>query len=345
MTSWHSILTALVQRTDLTAQDAAWAMERVMAGEATSAQIAAFAVGLRAKGETVTELLALSDTMLAHGTPFTRSSGLTGRRVVDIVGTGGDGSNSVNISTMAAIVTAAAGATVIKHGNRAASSQCGSADVLAELGLLLDLPAERVVEVADEVGITFCFAPVWHPAMRHAGPARRELGIPTTFNYLGPIGNPARPEAMALGVADGRMGALIAGVLARRGVDGYVFRSDNGMDELSTTAHATVWSVREGEVAVERLDPADHGFAAASVADLAGSDAAGNAAVVRRVLAGQPGPVRDAVVLNAALALAAVAGTAGGVDAALAAQLPVAGAAIDSGAAAALLDRWIGATK
>ena len=225
-------------------------------------------------------------------------------RLLDIVGTGGDRSMSVNISSMAAIVAAGAGATVVKHGNRSASSKSGSADVLEALGVRLDLDPGQVAAVAAEAGITFAFAPRFHPALRHAAVPRRELGIGTTFNLLGPLANPARPAAQAIGCADGRMAEVLAGVFAARGVDALVFRGDDGLDELTTTTTSTVWSVHDGDATASVLDPADLGLAPATAADLRGGDTAHNADVVRRLLDGEAGPVRDAVVLNAGAALA-----------------------------------------
>ncbi|MGA8257245.1 MAG: anthranilate phosphoribosyltransferase, partial [Nocardioides sp.] len=290
MSSWPEVLGALVECTDLTAEQATWAMGEILEGEATPAQIAGFAVALRAKGETIDEVSGLADAMYARRTPIEIEG-----RLLDVVGTGGDRSMSVNISTMAAIVAAGAGARVVKHGNRSASSQSGSADVLEALGIRLDLPPARVAEVAVEAGITFLFAAAFNPAMRHTAVPRRELGIGTTFNFLGPLANPARPAAQAIGCADLRMAPIMAGVFARRGADAWVFRGDDGLDELTTTTTSQVWLVSGGEVATGVVDPVVFGFAPATTADLRGGDATHNADVVRRVLAGESGPVRDAV--------------------------------------------------
>ncbi|MFL6159872.1 MAG: anthranilate phosphoribosyltransferase, partial [Marmoricola sp.] len=241
--TWPEVLTALVGRQDLTADQTSWAMGEILAGAATPVQIAGFAVALRSKGETVEEMQGLVDAMYAHATPLSVPG-----RTLDVVGTGGDRSFSVNISTMAAIVAAGAGVTVVKHGNRSASSKAGSADVLELLGIRLDLPADRVAQVARDAGITFCFAAAFHPALRHAAVARSELGIGTTFNFLGPIANPAKPAAQAIGCADVRMAPVMAGVFARRGVDAWVFRGDDGLDELTTTTTSRLWAVRGGEV-------------------------------------------------------------------------------------------------
>jgi anthranilate phosphoribosyltransferase len=252
---------------------------------------------------------------------------------------------SVNISTMAAIVAAGAGARVVKHGNRSASSKSGSADVLEALGIRLDLAPARVAEVAEEAGITFCFSAAFHPAMRHAAVPRRELGIATTFNILGPLTNPARPQAQAIGCADARMAPVMAGVLAGRGVDAWVFRGDDGLDELTTTTTSTLWRVHEGQVTESSVDPASLGIARATTEDLRGGDAAHNADVVRRLLAGEQGPVRDAVVLNAGAALAVYDSPDADVDTALEAGVAKAAQAIDSGAARSALARWVAATS
>lgn len=333
---WPTVLATLVAGTDLSDAQARWAMGQVLAGEATPVQIAGFAVALRAKGETIDEVSGLAEAMLAAATPIAVRG-----RLLDVVGTGSDRSMSVNISTMAAIVAAGAGATVVKHGNRSASSQCGSADVLEALGVRLDLPADRVARIADEVGITFCFAAGFHPALRHAAVPRRELGIGTTFNFLGPLANPVRPAAQAIGCADLRMAPVLAGVFARRSADAWVFRGDDGLDELTTTTTSSVWLVRDGVVRAATLDPARHGFALSSIEALRGGDSTFNAEVVRRVVAGEAGPVRDAVLLNAAAALAVYDRADGDLDDQLAHGLERARAAVDSGAAADLLARWI----
>jgi len=340
VSSWPEVLTALIGRTDLTGEQAAWAMGEILAGEATPAQIAGFAVALRTKGETIEELSGLVDAMYAHALPLTLEG-----RWLDVVGTGGDRSMSVNISTMAALVAAGAGAPVVKHGNRSASSQAGAADVLERLGVRLDLVPQQVAAVAERAGITFCFAPAFHPALRHAAVPRRELGVATTFNVLGPLANPARPAAQAIGCADLRLAPLMAGVYARRGVDAWVFRGDDGLDELTTTTTSRVWAVADGAVTDWVLAPEDVGMARATAADLRGGDAEHNAQVVRDVVDGAAGPVRDAVVLNAAAALAVHAGDAAGDPVArLLGGVRRAEAAIDGGAVRAVLNRWVTAT-
>ena len=334
--SWPEVLSALISHADLTAEQTAWAMGEILAGEATPAQIAGFAVALRAKGETVAELEGLVEAMYARATPLS----VTGR-VLDIVGTGGDRSMSVNISTMAAIVAAGAGVPVVKHGNRSASSKAGSADVLEALGVRLDLPATAVARVGEQAGITFCFAAAFHPALRHAAVARRELGVGTTFNLLGPLAHPAKPEAQAIGCADAAMAPVMAGVFAKRGVDAWVFRGDDGLDELTTTTTSHVWAVSEGRVTEHVVDPLDLGIPRGTAEGLRGQDAAYNADVVRRVVAGEQGQVRDAVVLNAGAALAIHAAEPGTLEERLAAGLVRAQESIDSGQAKAVLERWV----
>ncbi len=343
--TWPGLLTRLIAGTDLTAEQTRWAMGRVMAGEASPVQLAGFLVALRAKGETVDELTGLAEEMLAHAHRISVPG-----RCVDVVGTGGDLMHTVNISTMAALVVAGAGVRVVKHGNRASSSSTGTADVLEALGLRLDHAPARVAELAEEVGITFCFAPVFHPSMRHAGPVRRELGTPTAFNFLGPLTNPAQPAAAAIGAPDARMASLMAGVLAARGTSALVFRGHQGLDELAATGPAQVWWVSGGDVAEHSIDAvADLGRAPVTVEELRGGDAATNADVVRRVLAGEAGPVRETVLLNAAAALVADGSLPGTDDGDLVARLRAglghAAAAVDSGGAAAVLGRWVAASQ
>ncbi|HBX80325.1 MAG: anthranilate phosphoribosyltransferase [Propionibacteriaceae bacterium] len=339
---WPDILTGLVQRRDLTSEQAAWAMGEILSGNATPIQIAGFAVALRSKGESVEELAGLSQGMLQHATPINLD-----RESVDVVGSGGDRSHTVNVSTMAGIVAAAAGARVVKHGNRAASSACGTADCLEALGVALTVPPAKQGAILDQCGIVFLFAAAYHPALRHAAPARSGLGIATTFNFLGPLANPARPRAQAVGVADARMAALMADVMAARGDRGLVFRGTDGLDELTTTTTSDVWVIGDGRVTRDTLDPRELGLVPAAPADLVGGDPAHNAGVVRQVMGGATGPVRDIVLLNAAATLLAYAGPRHDVPVAeqLRPQLVTAAAAIDSGAALALVDRWAAATQ
>jgi len=261
--SWPGLIGRLLAGQDLAADDTEWAMDQVMSGEASPAQVAGFVVALRAKGETAPEIAGLATAMLAHA----RSVSVPGP-VVDIVGTGGDGAHTVNISTMSAVVMAAAGARVVKHGGRAASSQSGSVDVLEALGVPVDLGPEAVARCVDEVGIGFCFAQVFHPAMRHAGPVRGQLGVPTAFNLLGPLTNPARPGAALIGCADVRFAPILAEVLAARGDRAVVVRGDDGLDEVTTATTTTVWHAGPGGVRVETLDPTSLGVPVSTADDL-----------------------------------------------------------------------------
>ncbi|TKJ20427.1 anthranilate phosphoribosyltransferase [Blastococcus sp. CCUG 61487] len=334
--TWPALLNRLLAGNDLAVEEAVWVMREVMTGQATPAQVAAFAVALRAKGAAAQEVSGLAAEMLAQATPVSLSL-----ECVDIVGTGGDGAHTVNISSMAALVTAAAGVPVAKHGGRAASSSSGSADVLEALGVVIDLPAASVARCVEEAGIGFFFAPVFHPGMRHAAVPRRELGIATVFNFLGPLTNPARPVAAAIGCADVRMAPVLAQVVADRGARGLVFRGDDGLDELTTATTSSAWVVRDGEVVPDRVDPLALGLPVSDPDALRGGTPDVNADVFRRVVAGERGAVRDAVLLNAAAALAAFDAGEGTLQDGLAAGLERAAAAIDDGRAAALLDRWI----
>jgi anthranilate phosphoribosyltransferase len=341
MTSWPSLLTALVSGMSVSAADTAWAMGEIMSGAATPVQVAGFAVALRAKGESPEEIAGLVRAMLEVAEPLD----LPGP-AVDTCGTGGDRASTVNISTMAALVVRGAGVRVIKHGNRAASSACGSADLLEELGVVIDLPPAAVARCVTEADIGFCFARTFHPALRHAAVARSELGIATFFNVLGPLTNPAQPSAQAVGVADERLAAVMAQVLADRGASALVFRGTDGLDELSVSAPSRVWVVAGGVVRQDAVDPRELGIPAAPAGALRGADAAHNAGVTRRLLDGETGPVRDAVLLNAAAAIVAADGAGPGpVTAQLAAALPRAAEALDSGAAGTALDSWVAASR
>lgn len=344
--NWPTIISALLDGEDLSVSDAAWCMEQVMTGTATPAQLAGFLIALRVKGETVDEIVGFRDAVLEHAVPLPVDP-----MALDIVGTGGDRFGTVNVSTMASIVAAASGVPVIKHGNRAASSSSGSSDVLAALGLDLALPAERVAEVLGEVGITFAYAAAFHPGFRHAGAVRSELGVPTVFNYLGPLCNPARPEASAVGVAHLDRVPLFVGVFQTRGATALVFRGDDGLDELTTTGHSHMWEVSLGQVKEHDLDPRDLGIQRTTIDDLVGGDAAHNAAIVHDVLAGKRGAVRDIVVLNAAAGLVSfeLAKDPSQFQRAILDRfrdkMAVAAEAIDSGAAARKLEEWIAATR
>ncbi|MGA8979245.1 MAG: anthranilate phosphoribosyltransferase [Pedococcus sp.] len=341
--TWPDLLSLLLAGEHLTGDQASWAMDQVMSGEATAVQVAGFLIALRAKGETVEELRGLADMMLAHANRI-----VVPEPSLDIVGTGGDRSHTVNISTMASVVIAASGIRVVKHGNRAASSSSGSADVLEALGVSLTLSPERVQQVAGDAGITFCFAQTFHPAMRHAAAARSGLGVGTTFNALGPLTNPAQPTYAAVGVADRRLATLMAGVFADRGKDAAVFRGDDGLDELTLSTTSTVWWVRGGSVTERTLDPLDLGLERQPIEALRGADAAHNAQVARDLFDGGHGAVRDSVVLNAGIALALTEPDRGSSDedflAGVRAGMDRAEQALDSGAAAEKLAAWAAAT-
>jgi anthranilate phosphoribosyltransferase len=343
--TWPAILSRLLDGEDLSVAAADWAMQQVMTGQATPSQLGAFLIALRAKGETIDEIVGFRDAILEHALELRVDP-----MALDIVGTGGDRFGTVNVSTTASIVAAAAGVPVLKHGNRAASSASGSSDVLAALGIDLTLPPERVADVFREVGISFAFASAFHPGYGHAAATRKELGVPTVFNFLGPLINPARPEASAVGVAQLDRVPLIVGVFQTRGATALVFRGDDGLDELSTTGHSHVWEVSRGLVTEHDIDPRELGIPRASIDDLLGGDAAHNAKVVRSVLQGEPGPVRDIVLLNAAAGLVAFdlakdpSEVQQSIQGRFRAKLAVAAEAIDSGLALAKLDQWIAAT-
>lgn len=343
--SWPEILTAILDRRDLSVSESTWAMRKVMAGEATPSQLAGFLLALRAKGETVDEIVGFRDAILEAALPLPVPA-----EVLDIVGTGGDRFGTVNISTMSAIVAAASGIPVVKHGNKAASSASGSSDVLGALGIDLTLTPERVAEVLGEVGITFAFASAFHPGFRHAGATRAELGVPTVFNFLGPLCNPARAEANAVGVASLDRVPLITGVFRTRGATALVFRGDDGLDELTTTGHSRVWEISRGDVHEHDLDPRDIGIPLADIGDLLGGDAVHNAGVVHRVLQGEPGAVRDIVLLNAAAGIVSyrlfqdAAEVQRPIVERLAEARDAAAETVDSGAAAAKLEAWVQAT-
>ncbi len=328
----QGFLSRLVRGDDLGEAEAAEAMRLIFEGEATPVQIAGFVVALRLKGETVEELTGFARAARAAATPIAAPEGL-----LDTCGTGGDGLHTFNISTLAAVVAAAAGAKVAKHGNRAASSACGSADVLEALGVKIDLGPDGVVRCIDEAGIGFLFAPVFHPSFRHAAVPRRELGVRTVFNILGPLCNPAGARRQALGVADAGLAGKMAECLQNLGVErALVFHGCDGMDELSLSGPSRVLDVSPAGVRAYEIEPAGLGLTPAPTAALRGGDAAENAALAHRLLAGEAGPRRDAVLLNASAALQA-AGLAGDFPEGIA----VAARALDSGAAAAVLDRWV----
>ena len=335
---WPAVLGRLTAGDDLAADEARAAMSEILDGAATPAQIAGYIVALRVKGETVPELTGMVEAMLAAAERVTLPPGPP---AVDIVGTGGDRAHTINVSTLAALVVAGAGGRVCKHGNRAASSATGTADVLEALGVRIDCGPEDVARCVTEAGIGFCFAPRFHPAMRHAGPTRRELGVPTAFNVLGPLANPAGVQRMMIGVADDRMAERMVGVLAARGCDRVlVVHGDDGLDELTTTTTSRLVELRDGTVTAYSVDPGALGLAPVAPEALVGGDPLTNAELARRVLAGEHGPHRDIVVLNAAAGLVA----AGIVDD-LPGGLEAARASLDAGHAAKALDRLVAASN
>ncbi len=333
---WKLHLSTLESGLDLLPHDVQWCMREILEGRAETERIKEFLLALKEKGETSDEVGALISQMYEHCAPITIKE-----RAVDTVGTGGDGAHTINISTTSAIIAAAAGAKVIKHGNRAASSKSGSADLLEALGVCITLDGKGVEKTFAELGIGFCFAPVFHPAMRFAGPARKELGVPTVFNILGPLANPARPQAAAIGVANDRMHLVMAQVLGDRGVDGFVFRGDDGLDEITLATTTSVLTIGNGEISSDLLDPLDFSIPRAPISDLVGGDATENARITTAIFAGQKGAPRDAVVLNAAAAIAAYEGDFDlGLHERIAIGVAKATHAIDSGAATSLLARW-----
>jgi len=334
------VLGRLTTNQSLLPGQAGWAMDQIMTGAATQAQIAGFAVAMKMKRPTSGEVGELAEIMLKHARRV--PTDVIGTDTVDVVGTGGDGANTVNLSTMASIVVAAAGVKVVKHGNRAASSLSGGADTLEALGVRIDLGPEQVARCVSEIGIGFAFAPQFHPSYKHAGTARREIGVPTVFNLLGPLTNPASPRAGLIGCAWADLCEVMAEVLATRGSSVLVVHGDDGLDELTTTTTSTIWRVQAGTVERLRFDPAAFGFARAHISELVGGDAETNAAEARAVFGGAPGPVRDAVVLNAAGALVSHAGLSSDAKWVPAWESGLARAkdVIDSGAAEQLLARW-----
>ena len=326
---WPALLAKLMRREDLAPEEAAGALASILEGRATPAQIAGFAVALRAKGETAAEMAALVRTMLAYAERVDVAGPL-----VDTCGTGGDRSCSINVSTLAAFVAAGAGARVAKHGNRSATSACGSADLLETLGVAVDLGPAGVARCIDEVGIGFCFAPRYHSALRHAGPVRRELGVPTTFNFLGPLANPAGARRQTIGVGDAAMAERIVATLVELGTEhALVFFGHDGLDELTTTTTSAVWEVVGDDVRFSNLDPTELGIPLAAPEDLVGGDPAANARLARAILDGEAGAGRDIVVLNAAAALLAA-----GTVADFPAGIEAAAASLEGGRAAAALD-------
>ena len=334
-------LTKLNTGLDLEIDEIQSVMRQILQGDAEIENIKSFLLALKAKGETAEEVSALVAEMYRHSAPISITE-----RAVDTVGTGGDGAHTINISTTAAIIAAAAGARVVKHGNRAVSSRSGASDFLEALGVVPGLDGRGVERTVRELGIGFCFAPIFHPAMRFAAPARKELGVPTVFNILGPLANPAQPKAAAIGVANERMHLVMAQVLAAKGCDGFVFRGDDGLDEITLATTTSILIIGEGEIKSDRIDAKDFGIANAPLEAIVGGDAADNAEISRAIFKGERGAPRDAVLLNAAAAIAAFEGNFNqDIRTRLSDGLIRASAAVDSGAATNLLNRWAALTQ
>jgi anthranilate phosphoribosyltransferase len=339
--NWPSIQEALTSGLDLDLSSAQWAMNEILQGKAQVPEIKEFLLALKAKGEIADEVNAFVSVMYQHSAPIEITE-----RAVDTVGTGGDGANTINISTTAAMIAAAAGAKVVKHGNRAASSKSGSADLLEALGINIDVDGAGVETIFAEIGIGFCFAPKFHPAMRFAAPARKELGVPTIFNILGPLANPAKPKAAAIGVANERMHLLMAEVLSAKGVDGFVFRGDDGLDEITLATTTSVLTIGQAEISSDLIDPTDFSIARAPISELVGGDAQFNANVARAIFNGEHGSPRDADALNAAAAIAAYKGDMSkSLNERMQDGYRDAVSAIDSGAATTLLANWISVSQ
>jgi anthranilate phosphoribosyltransferase len=335
-TRWELHISRLRSGLNLEPVEVQWCMNEILTGNAEIEVIKEFLLALKAKGETSLEVGALVDQMYEHCAPITINE-----RAVDTVGTGGDGAHTINISTTAAMVAAAAGVKVVKHGNRAASSKSGSADLLEALGININLDGTEVEKTFSELGIGFCFAPVFHPAMRFAAPARKELATPTVFNILGPMANPAKPQAAAIGVASESMHFVMAQVLSYRGVDGFVFRGDDGLDEITLATTTSVLTIGAGEITRGLIDPLDFGIERAPIAALVGGDSVENARITTAIFAGEKGAPRDAVVLNAAAAIAAYEARFDlNLHERMALGVSRAIEAIDSGASTRLVSKW-----
>jgi len=339
--NWSALTEKLSSGLDLERDEIQGAMREILGGDSDIESVKSFLLALKNKGETSDEVGALIEVMYAHAGPITIAE-----RAVDTVGTGGDGAHTINISTTAAIIAAAAGARVVKHGNRAVSSKSGASDFLEALGVVPGLTGAGVERTVRELGIGFCFAPVFHPAMRFAAPARKELGVPTVFNILGPLANPAKPQAAAIGVANERMHLVMAQVLAEKGCDGFVFRGDDGLDEITLATTTSVLSIGNAEIKSDRIDAKDFGMQNAPIEAIVGGDATENARISRAIFAGERGAPRDAVLLNAAAAIAAFEGDMlSDVRERLTLGLERAVRAVDSGAALSLLDKWAALTQ
>jgi anthranilate phosphoribosyltransferase len=334
--NWELILKSLSDKSDLSNDQITWAMSQILEGKASNNEIKDFLIGLKTKGESAAEVQALVDQMYSYSAPINISE-----RSVDTVGTGGDGANTINISTAAAIVTNAAGARVVKHGNRASTSKSGSADLLEALGIKIDLTGVEVEQTVHKIGIGFCFAPVFHSSMKHAAVARKELGIPTIFNILGPLANPAKPKACAIGVARAELLPLMAQVLLDQGKEGFVFRGDDGLDEVSLSTTTQVIQINDGKLTQSVFNPEDLGITASPISELAGGDAVYNAQMTMKIFSGEKGAMRDAVTLNAAFAIAAFKADFNlPLQTQIANGFVLANKAIDSGAALSVVKKW-----
>ena len=334
--NWELILKSLSDKSDLTNDQITWAMSQILEGKASNNEIKDFLIGLKTKGESAAEVEALVAQMYSYSAPINISE-----RSVDTVGTGGDGANTINISTAAAIVTNAAGARVVKHGNRAATSKSGSADLLEALGIKIDLTGAEVEQTVHKIGIGFCFAPIFHSSMKHAAVARKELGVPTIFNILGPLANPAKPKACAIGVARAELLPLMAQVLLDQGKEGFVFRGDDGLDEVSLSTTTQVIQISDGKLTQLVFNPEELGIASSPISELAGGDAAYNAQMTMKIFSGEKGAMRDAVTLNAAFAIAAFKADFNlPLQTQIANGLVLANKAIDSGAALSIVSKW-----
>ena len=334
---WAGVIAKLENGLDLLPLEAQSVMREVLEDRADKELLKSFLIALKNKGETPEEVGALVAQMYQFCAPITINE-----RAVDTVGTGGDGAHTINISTTAAIIAAAAGSRVVKHGNRAASSKSGAGDLLEALGVAINLDGAKVAQTVSELGIGFCFAPIFHPAMRFAAPARKELATATVFNILGPLANPAKPKAAAIGVANDRMHLVMAQVLAERGVEGFVFRGDDGLDEITLATTTSILTIGNGEISSDRIDARDFSLANAPISALVGGDAQENARITKAIFTGERGAPRDAVLLNAAAAIAAFDGEFElSIHERLSKSLKKATESVDSGKANSLLGEWV----
>ena len=333
---WPEYIERLDSGLDLEPLEIQSVLQAILEDTADIESVKRFLLALHKKGETAEEVSALVEQLYRNALPINISE-----RAVDTVGTGGDGAHTINISSTAAIVAAAAGARVVKHGSRAVSSKSGASDFYGALGVAYDLGAAGVERTVRELGIGFCFAPVFHPAMKNAAPARRELGVPTVFNFLGPLANPAKPKAAAIGVADDRIHLVMAQVMADKGCDGFVFRGDDGLDEITLDGTTSVLTIGGDGISSDRIDAKDFGIDNAPISAVVGGDGAENAAISQRILAGERGAPRDIVLLNSAVTIAAFDGEDHlSLHERVAKAMPRAIDAIESGKATALLQKW-----